>query len=127
MSSNIKIIRICEYCHHEFIAKTTVTKYCSIQCNRRAYKAKVKASKIQKSNAETNKLIDQAYKKRIHAIEYIKTKEFLTVKDITELLGCSRQSVYKIIRSGKLNSINRDLINKVVVKRSDLDKLFCYD
>jgi hypothetical protein len=38
MSSNIKIVKISEYCNHEFIAKTTTTKCCSDNCSKRFYK-----------------------------------------------------------------------------------------
>tara|TARA_R110002033_G_C3843131_1_gene234996 strand:+ start:314 stop:673 length:360 start_codon:yes stop_codon:yes gene_type:complete len=116
MSSNIEIIRICEYCHNEFIAKTTVTKYCSHKCNSRAYKERIKYKKIKRSNEET-------YNTKTQAIEIIKAKEFLTVKDITILINCSRQTIYKIIHSGKLKSIDLK-IKKIIVKRSDLDRLF---
>ncbi|UNY97768.1 helix-turn-helix domain-containing protein [Zhouia spongiae] len=126
MSSNIEIIRICEFCHREFVAKTTVTKYCSHRCNSRAYKAKVKDNKIQKSNAETIKIKTQAFENKVQEIELIKTKDFLTVKDITKLINCSRQSVYKMIKSGRLRTINIEM-NKIIVERSDLDKLFSYE
>ena len=65
MSSNIEIIRICEYCHNEFIAKTTVTRYCCHKCNSRAYKERVKSKKIKRSNEET-------YNTKTQAIEIIK-------------------------------------------------------
>lgn len=116
MSSNIEIIRICEYCHNEFIAKTTVTKYCSHKCNSRAYKERIKSKKIKRSNEET-------FNTKTQAIEIIKAKEFLTVKDITILMNCSRQTIYKIIHSGKLKPIDLK-IKKIIVKRSELDKLF---
>tara|TARA_R110002072_G_scaffold89935_2_gene201453 strand:- start:7 stop:366 length:360 start_codon:yes stop_codon:yes gene_type:complete len=116
MSSNIEIIRICEYCHNEFIAKTTVTRYCCHKCNSRAYKERVKSKKIKRSNEET-------FDTKTQVIELIKTKEFLTVKDITILMNCSRQTIYKIIHSGKLKPIDLK-IKKIIVKRSELDKLF---
>jgi len=116
MSSNIEITRICEYCHNEFIAKTSVTKYCSHKCNSRAYKERVKSKKIKRSSEET-------YSAKTQVIEFIKAKEFLTVKDITILMNCSRQTVYKIVDSGKLKSIDFN-IKKIIVKRSDLDALF---
>jgi hypothetical protein len=55
MSSNIKITRICRHCGHEFVAKTTVTKYCGEDCAKRAYKARIKKQKIEKSEIETQK------------------------------------------------------------------------
>jgi len=56
MSSNIKIQRICQYCKQEFTAKTTVTKYCSLKCNQRAYKKLKRSEKIKQSNTETVKV-----------------------------------------------------------------------
>ena len=38
-------------------------------------------------------------------------------------MNCSRQTIYKIIHSGKLKPIDLK-IKKIIVKRSELDKLF---
>jgi hypothetical protein len=51
MSSNIKITRICQHCGHEFVAKTTVTKYCDKTCAKRAYKARIKKQKVAESES----------------------------------------------------------------------------
>ena len=48
MSSNIAIQRICQHCGKEFTARTTVTQYCSDDCAKRAYKARIKAAKFGK-------------------------------------------------------------------------------
>lgn len=116
MSSNIEIARICEYCNIEFIAKTTVTRYCSHKCNSRAYKERIKSKKIEKSNEQTEKARNQP-------IDTLNAKEFLTVKDVTILLNCSRQTIYKIIDTGRLNAIKLNK-KKIFVRRSDLDELF---
>lgn len=42
MSSNIKINRVCNFCNKDFIAKTTVTKYCSHKCTSASYKKRAK-------------------------------------------------------------------------------------
>lgn len=42
MSSNIKINRVCNFCNKDFIAKTTVTKYCSHKCASASYKKRAK-------------------------------------------------------------------------------------
>lgn len=47
MSTNIIIQRTCVYCGKQFIAKTTVTKYCSHGCNTRHYKMKVRNERIE--------------------------------------------------------------------------------
>ena len=115
MSSNIFIQRICEHCSKEFTARTTVTKFCSDSCAKRAYKARLKAEKIKKSNTETLKVKNKP-------IEELKAKEFLSVKDIALLLGCSTRTAYRLIDKGKIRAVN--LSERLTrVKRSELNKL----
>lgn len=116
MSSNIRLQRICQHCGKEFTARTTVTKYCSDTCAKRAYKAKERQEKIESSNRQTKRIKE-------HPIEELKSKEFLTVTQVSKLIGCSRQNVYNLINSGKLKATNI-LVKKTIVKRCDLDKLF---
>lgn len=116
MSTKIEVQRICEYCGKQFLAKTTVTKYCSHRCNQRDYKAKHRKNKIQKSNKETVEAINRP-------IERIKAKEFLTVGDVSKLLDCSKRTVYYLIENGKLNAVN--LGERMTrIRRSDIDNLF---
>ncbi|OYQ37532.1 DNA-binding protein [Flavobacterium cyanobacteriorum] len=116
MSSNIQVQRICQHCGKEFTARTTTTLYCSHRCNSAAYKAKQRAGKVEQSNKETQRIKNQP-------IEELKAREFLTVTQVSKLIGCSRQNVYNLINTGKLKATNI-LIKKTIVKRSDLDKLF---
>lgn len=116
MSSNIQVERICKHCGTEFTARTTVTNYCSDKCSKAAYKARKRAEKVQKSNTETKQI-------KAQPIEELKAKEFLTVTDVSKLIGCSRQNVYKLIHTGKLKATNI-LQKKTIVRRYDLDKLF---
>jgi len=116
MSSNIKVQRICQHCGTEFTARTTVTRYCSDKCSKAAYKARIRAEKVQKSNTETKQI-------KALPIEELKAKEFLTVTQVSKLIGCSRQNVYKLINTGKLKATNL-LEKKTIVRRCDLDKLF---
>jgi len=116
MSSKIEVQRICQQCGNEFTARTTVTQYCSNTCSKRAYKARLKAAKIESSNTETQRI-------KSEPIEELKAKEFLSVTQVSKLIGCSRQNVYNLINTGKLKATNI-LLKKTIVKRSDLDKLF---
>lgn len=116
MSSNIKVQRICQHCGNQFTARTTVTKYCGDTCAKRAYKARLRAIKVQKSNNETQKIIEQP-------IQELKSREFLSVTQVAKLIGCSRQNVYNLINTGRLKATNI-LIKKTIIKRSDLDLLF---
>lgn len=116
MSSNIRIQRICEYCNNEFTARTTLTKYCSHTCNKRHYKAKIKQTKIDISNKETNSKVNST-------TDRLKTKEFLTVEEVAVLLNCSKRTVYYHIKNGSINAMN--LGKRLTrVKRSSLDDLF---
>lgn len=116
MSSNITVQRICQQCGNEFTAKTTTTQYCSMTCNRKAYKAKIKNGKIEKSDNEVKVI-------KSKPIEELKAKEFLTVRDIATLLGSSRMAVYKMISSGRLHGVNLSE-RKTVIRRIDFDKMF---
>jgi excisionase family DNA binding protein len=116
MSSNIEVQRICEYCNKEFTARTTVTRFCSMKCSSANSKRKTRNTKIELSNKETKRIKTQP-------IEELKAKEFLSVTQVSKLIGCSRQNVYKLINAGKLKATNI-LEKKTIIKRSDIDKLF---
>ena len=116
MSSNIRITRVCEFCGKDFEARTTVTKCCSDYCAKRAYKARKKAEKVQASHIEVKEI-------KARPIEYIKAKEFLTVRDAARLLNCSRQTIYNLINSGSLKAKNIKL-KKTLIPRSEIDNLF---
>lgn len=116
MSSNIEVTRICQYCNKEFKARTTKTRYCSHKCNSAHYKAKKRNKNIVESNVEVKR-------KKDLSIEELKAKEFLTVTEVSKLIGCSRQNIYKLINSGKLKATNI-LEKKTIVQRCDIDLFF---
>lgn len=115
MSSNIRIKRICQQCEEEFIAKTTVTKFCGDRCAKRAYKARKKAEKINASNSETEKIIEKP-------IIELQAKEFLTGKETCEVFGISRTTLWRLIKQGKLKTA--DIGKRVIIRKSDLHNLF---
>jgi hypothetical protein len=47
--SNIKVLKICQYCKKEFIARKTTSKICSDNCAKRLYKQKQRDSEIAKA------------------------------------------------------------------------------
>jgi excisionase family DNA binding protein len=116
MSSNIKVKRICQHCGNEFTARTTTTLYCSPRCNNLAYKAKIRANKVEQSNKQTQLVKTQP-------VEELKAKEFLTVREVARLLNCSVRSAYYYIENGTIKAVN--LGQRITrVKRSEIDKLF---
>ena len=116
MSSNIKVQRICQHCGNEFTARTTVTQHCSDTCSKRAYKARLRASKVEQSNKQTQQIKNQP-------IEELKAKEFLTVREVARLLNFSVRSAYLYIENGTIKAVNLGQ-RTTRVKRSEIDKLF---
>lgn len=115
MSSNIRVQRVCQHCNKEFTARTTVTRYCSEQCSKRAYKARMRDKKINKSRAETFLI-------KSLPIEMVKAKEYLTVGDVSVLLSCSKRTVYRLIEDGSIKAVN--LAQRMTrIKRSEIDRL----
>lgn len=114
MSSNIQIERICEYCGKTFIAQTTVTKFCSHKCNSKAYKAKVRSKKVEQSMTETRS-------KLIKPIEELSKKPFLSIDEVSILVGISRKTIYNLINKGDLKF--GKLGNRTIIRRMDIDTL----
>lgn len=116
MSSNISVTRTCSFCKNLFEAKTTKTRYCSHNCNRKDYKKNLKVDKIEKSNVETKNNL-------IGAIIDINSKDFLNVKEVAILLNMSSKTIYRLIEQKELNAINFS-IRKTLIRRKDIDTYF---
>jgi excisionase family DNA binding protein len=114
MSSNIQVQRICQHCGKEFTARTTVTQYCNDTCSKRAYKARLKVSKIEASNKQTLQI-------KNYPIEELKAKAFLSLAETCKLIGISRRTVYRMIGRGEL--ITGKAGKRTIIRRSDLENL----
>lgn len=120
MSSNLSINRVCEYCKNTFVAKTTHTRFCSRICNGRNIKMQNRNAKIEVSNLETRLKTNE---KSIEKIEAIKNKDFLTVKDASQLLNISTKTLYRLIERKEINSFNFSA-RKTLIRRKDIDTYF---
>ncbi len=116
MSSNIKITRICQHCGQEFIARTTVTKYCGDYCAKRAYKMRLKKQKIVRSNLETN---DQRSIQRAEPF----LQDYLTVQEVAVNLKCDQRTIYRMIYAGRLKAINLS-VRKIRILKKNIDEIF---
>lgn len=115
MSSNIRIPKICMHCGENFIAKTTVTKYCSLKCSRQAWKFREKKEKIKMAQ-------EKEYFKSVDIdMTLIQTKEFLSINEVCLLLSLSRMTLYRYIKTGKINATK--IGGKVILKRKDINNL----
>ncbi len=109
------IHRICQHCGSDFIAQTTITKYCSHTCNQRAYKAQKRKQRINAVNETTRKAI-------IRPVEELKAKPYLSVAETCTLMGISRRTVYRMIRQGLLSVAKAG--SRTILRRTDIDQLF---
>jgi len=118
MSSNIQIQRICIFCGNEFTARTTVTQCCSDVCAKKAYKARIRISKIESSNKQTIQI------KSIPAqnIVAINSKDFLTIAEACKLLTVSRWTLWRLIKAGHLSTGKLGRLTRI--KRSDIEGMF---
>jgi excisionase family DNA binding protein len=120
MSSNLSVNRVCEYCKNQFVAKTTKTRFCSPTCNSRNNKMLIRNLKIEKSNSETQSI---KFSEPLEKIEAIKSKDFLTVKDASQLLNISTKTLYRLIERKEINSFNFST-RKTLIRRKDIDNYF---
>lgn len=116
MSSNIKVIRVCEHCGKDFIARTTVTRFCSDLCAKRNYKQRQKEKKINQSNKET----EAKKQSRVKLIKDVSRLDYLNPTDTARLLMCSVRNVYKLIDTGKLPYAQLSE-KKRLISRIDID------
>ena len=115
MSSEIRVQRICEHCAKSFEAKTTVTRFCSDYCAKRAYKLRKRKEQIEASEQETRERIRRP-------VSEIQEKEFLSVEDVCDLFGVSRSTVWRLCSTGRVKSAR--IGRKRFLLRSSIDQLF---
>lgn len=102
MSSNIRIERRCQECGKLFVAMKTTTRYCSLDCGRKAYKKRKRAEKLGKAaigrpkGSERNPITQ----------EELSAKLAYSVREAAFLMGCSKRTVYRLIEEGKLQAEN---------------------
>lgn len=118
MSSNIRVKRICQECLESFIAKTTVTKYCSDRCSKRAYKSRKRAQAIENSK-ELPSQITTALEGRIDHLTY------LSIAQTSDLIGVSRSTIHRIVKKGKVKVLK--IGKRVIIPKSEILKLIQHD
>lgn len=121
MSSGILVNRICEYCSSEFVAKTTVTRFCGESCAKRSYKQRIRDKKLEQSNKQTENIRKEAVSIRMRAIKNVTELEYLNPTDVAKLLMCSRKNVYSLMDAGRL-VYSQVSDKKRLISRKNIDK-----
>lgn len=121
--STFRILKQCGMCGQMFEAQKVSTKYCSHRCSAGHYKLRLKLAR--KANAEAQLVQPVAFKPKTNAISRaaIREKDFLTVPELAALLGCSKPTAYKMVRSGNIKAVNIAQ-KKTLISKAALEKLF---
>lgn len=104
MSSKIRIVKICEYCQKEFIAKTTTTKCCSDPCAKRFYKLKIKNNKIAQAELKTEIKRKPLNFIAEEEIKVIQAKQNLTLVEAAILLNITPLTLRRWTLDGKIKA-----------------------
>lgn len=115
MKNKIAIEKICIHCGNRFIAKTTVTKFCSQKCAARAYKIRKREEKI--AQVKKEQILVEIPKE-----QSFRNKEFLTIAEACSLLSTSRMTIYRQIKKGRINALK--LGRRTIIRKADIEKLF---
>ena len=91
--AKFQIKRKCEVCGNTFIAKTLDSRYCCRHCTDIAYKKR----KAAKAKEEQLNLIAQ------HIPD---ERDFISVKEAVAMYAISRDTIYRLIRKGRLPYTN---------------------
>ena len=119
MSSNIRIKKICQHCNAVFIAKTTVTQYCSDACAKANYKKRVKEHKMDESRSSTRQqLLPQANNTATVNNSIKPLKELITLSELSAITGLSERTFYRLMKDHKFPRIK--IGQRLLFKKDDV-------
>lgn len=121
--ATFRINKICQHCSKLFEAQKVTTKFCTTRCAQLNYKLRAKLKRKGETEKETKANVDIRLRVNSVSLEIIRQKDFLTVREIAVLIGCSKQTVYKLINSGRIKATNISE-KKTLILRSDIDRMF---
>ncbi len=123
MSSNLRLLKICEYCKNEFIAKKTTSKTCSDDCAKRFYKLRMRNDKIHQAELKTEIIRKPKAFITEDQVKVINSKHLLDLKEAAVLLNISPLTLRRWIfvnkvssaKVGKKHIIKREIINALLL------------
>ena len=131
MSSTIKLPKFCDHCGKAFIAQKTTTQFCGHPCASRAYKKRKREEKVnaefknQQSKIVTASpvVVTETLSNPIAGHHTnLREKEFLSILEVATLLGASRWTIQRMIKSNRLPVAK--LGSRTIIKRASIDNLF---
>jgi excisionase family DNA binding protein len=122
MSSNIQIPKVCQHCGNSFVARTTVTRYCSKQCNSRAYKKQKRDEKVKATLKETKETLQGVQTLQSPQSSTLHSKQYLSVQEAANLIGTSRWTIQRMIKREQLKAAKFG--RRTIIAKSEIDNLF---
>lgn len=98
MSSNIRVNRVCKHCNKVFIAKTTVTSFCSDQCAKSNYKKRQKEGRIQISEADTQRQIAEGKVQDKSKLPGSMMNEMVAIGGLSEVTSLSERTIFRLLK-----------------------------
>jgi len=119
MSSNIRIKKICQHCNAVFIAKTTVTQYCSDACAKANYKKRLKEHKMDASRSSTRQQLSPELSKNAETSDSAKPlKELITLSELSAITGLSERTFYRLMKDHKFPRLK--IGQRLLFKKNDV-------
>lgn len=131
MSSTIKLPKFCNHCGKAFIAQKTTTQFCGHPCASRAYKQRKREEKVNTEfKNQQSKIVSAAQAVTSETLQApqvgnqtnLRDKEFLSIVEVAALLGASRWTIQRMIKSKRLPVAK--LGSRTIIKRTAIDNLF---
>src|SRR6201991_3902480 len=104
MSSNLRIVKVCEFCKQDFIARKMTSQTCSDPCAKRLYKLRKQEKAIGRVKAEFMVKRKPAAFITEEQVKVIQAKEWLTLKEAAPLLNVSPLTLRQWTLAGKVKS-----------------------
>ena len=121
MSSNLRIVKICEFCKEEFIARKTTSQTCSDVCAKRIYKLRLRETAIGRVKVETMvKRKPEAFITE-EQVKIVQAKEWLTLKEAALMFNVSPLTLRRWVLAGKVKS--EKVGRKHLFRKSGLHKI----
>ena len=117
MKAKEPIKKVCEFCGREFEAYTQTARYCSHQCNCKAYREIKRKEVISLSASMASKT------KREKAKVDLSGREYLSISEAASLLGWCKQTVYNYCHKGIIPA-KRLSQRTTLIRKKDIEALF---
>lgn len=111
------IKKICEHCGCEFEAYTQTTRYCSHDCNRKAYR-EIKRKEVISLTASM-----ASQTKRERAKVDLSEREYISISDAATIMGVSRWTIYRNVVQGIIPA-KRLSQRTTLIRKKDIEALF---